>query len=139
MISEKKQMLLAVKDMSDEQKKNVADRLDEWTVRRIEASKTKTFAFDDIVVKDIEYTHTNAIHVDDVFLYYYLLGMKLTYQLWTEIYPGEEAIKSGIYAEISVHGYEYDNTPVRIFAIVTKAEFDEFYKGIVTEMKIEEE
>ena len=138
MISEKKQMLLAVADMSDEQKKSIADKLDEWTVSRIEASQTKRFAVDDIVVKDIEYTHTNAIHVDDVFLYYYLLGMKLTYQLWTDLYPDINE-KTGIYAEISVHGYKYDNTPIRIFAIVTKTEFDEFYRGIVTEMKIEEE
>ena len=131
-IFEQKELILKIKAMPEEQKKALGAKLDEWTVSRIEAFNNRDFDVAGVSVSDLQYQHDNSIHMSDVFLYYYLLGMPLHVELWKDKYPNNDKEEpSRIYCEITVEGYNSNGRPFNIFTVVTKEEYETLYKDIV--------
>ena len=130
MISEDRQMILKVKALSEEEKKMIADRLEEWTITRIERNATKTLSIGDIHLSDIS-AQEDYTQMDELYLYYYLLGLPLYLKKRT---PEErEKFDSKIYGEVQVRNYTCNGKPFTLLCLVTDEEFNELYKDIVIE------
>ena len=129
MISDDRQMILKVKGMSGEEKKNLADKLDEWTVSRIENCATRKLILDDIKVADIS-GNSYYIQMDELYLYHYLLGLPLYIRKRSE---EDRKTYGEMYGEVLVKSYKCEGKPFTLLCLVSDEEFNELYKDIVVE------
>lgn len=129
MISDDRQAILKVKGMSGEEKKILANKLDEWTVSRIESCVARKLILDDIKVADISGS-SDYIQMDELYLYHYLLGLPLYIRKRSE----EDRERYGdMYGEVLVKSYKSNEKTFTLLCLVSDEEFNELYKDIVVE------
>ena len=117
-------MIKKIKAMPEEEKQALAKKLDEWTLKHIEDTQNLKFSEDGIDIKYIS-TSSDYLQMDDVFLYYYLLGLPLyAIKDRNTIYPSYE---------IQVRAYTSNGKPFTILCIAYEDEFKEWYADIVIE------
>lgn len=119
-----------IKAMPEEEKQALAKKLDEWTLKHVEDCQNREFSEDGIDIKYIS-TSSDYLQMDDVFLYYYLLGLPLyAVKDRNTIYPSYE---------IQVRAYKANGKPFPILCIANKDEFEEMYADIITKEEPKEE
>lgn len=119
------EMIAKIKAMPEEEKKALAKKLDEWTLKHIEDCQNLIFSEDGIAMSYLTPRNT-YMQMDDVFLYYYLLDLPL--------YAVKEKSRYAAY-EIHVRSYESNGKPFTILCLATEAEFKEKYADIVTKVE----
>lgn len=119
------EMIAKIKAMSEEEKKVLAQKLDEWTLKHIEDCQNLIFSKDGIAMSYLTPRDT-YMQMDDVFLYYYLLDLPL--------YAVKEENRYTAY-EIHVRSYEFNGKPFTILCLATEDEFNERYADIVTKVE----
>ena len=119
------QMIEKIKAMPEEEKKALAKKLDEWTLKHIEDCQNLIFSEDGISMSYLT-LRDHYMQMDDVFLYYYLLDLPL--------YAIEEKNRYTSY-EIHVRSYESNGKPFTILCLATEDEFKDRYADIVTKVE----
>lgn len=123
------EMIEKIKAMPEEEKKALAKKLDEWTLKHIEDCQNLEFNEDGIGIKYIT-PRCEYMQMDDVFLYYYLLGLPL--------YVAEDRKPYYTY-EIQVRAYKANGKPFTIMCLAYEDEFEELYADIVTKVEKSED
>lgn len=132
MISDDRHMILKVKGMSDEEKKDLADKLDEWTISRIEnCAKRRLILSEDDYIKVADISgDLHYIQMDELYLYHYLLGLPLYIRKRSE---KDRETYGEMYGEVIVKSYTCNGKPFTLLCLVSDEEFNELYKDIVVE------